>query len=220
MVSYISYRRVSTNEQGKSGAGLEAQAAAIATFVAAHGGEIISDHVEVLSGGDNGRPVLTKAMAEAKRRRCAVIVSKLDRLSRDVHFISGLMAARIPFVVVELGPDVDPFMLHIYAAVAQQERALISARTKAALAAKKAQGVRLGNPTNIVEAGRLGNAAYSAQAEARKANVRPIIDSIRAAGVTSLKAIAAALNARGVKTSRGGEWSATQVSRVLAAYPV
>src|SRR4029079_8678950 len=97
-------------------------------------------------------PQLAPALAEARRRRCPIAVAKLDRLSRDVHFISGLMAQRVPFIVAELGADADPFMLHIYAALAEKERALISERTRAALAQKKAQGVVLGNRTNLADA--------------------------------------------------------------------
>lgn len=217
MVSYVSYRRVSTTGQGKSGAGLEAQDATIRAFVAAQGGELIGDHVEVLSGGYSDRPVLAAAMAHAKKAKAWVVVSKLDRLSRDVEFIAGLMNKRIPFVVAELGHDVEPFMLHIYAALAEKERKLIAARTKAALAVKKAQGVRLGNPTNLGEASQRGGEVMKVQAGQRKANITPVIAQIRAAGITTLQGIADALNARGIKTARGGEWKPMTVSRALAA---
>lgn len=218
MVAYVEYRRVSTGEQGKSGLGLDAQATTIRAFVAAQGGEIVGTFTDVLSGGDDDRPELAKAMAHARKHGAWVVVSKLDRLSRRVEFISALMNRKgARFVVAELGHDVDPFMLHVYAAVAEKERALIAARTKAALAERKAKGVQLGNRTNLREAQAAGNAAWSAQAVARKANVLPIVKEIRAAGVTTLSGIAGALNARGVKTARGGEWSATQVSRLMSA---
>jgi DNA invertase Pin-like site-specific DNA recombinase len=147
--------------------------------------------------------------------RGPVAGSKLDRLSRDVHFISGLMTHRVPFVVADLGPDVDPFVLHLFAALAEKERALIAGRTKSALAAAKAKGVKLGNPR--IEAAR-DRAVASLQAEADRAasNVLPIITEIRRSGATTLRAIAEALKARGVPTPRGGRWHAMSVRNVLA----
>jgi DNA invertase Pin-like site-specific DNA recombinase len=142
-------------------------------------------------------------------------VAKLDRLSRDVHFISGLMAHRVPFVVSELGPDVDPFVLHLYAALAEKERALIAGRTKSALAAAKAKGVKLGNPH--IEAARVtAVAAIKAEADRSAGNVLPIVAEIRKSGATTLRAIAEALNARGVPTPRGGRWHAMSVRNALA----
>src|SRR5262249_7428735 len=147
------YLRVSTDKQGRSGLGIEAQRAAIARFAAAEGLELIGELVEVETGKGvdalDRRPMLRETLALAKKAKGAVVVAKLDRLSRDVAFIANLMAQRVPFVVTELGADCDPFMLHIYAALAEKERTLISERTKVALAARKAQGVRLGNPTNL-----------------------------------------------------------------------
>jgi DNA invertase Pin-like site-specific DNA recombinase len=147
----VSYIRVSTAKQGRSGLGLEAQRAALARFAEAEGLQIVAENVEVESGkgADDAlerRPQLAAALAAARKRKCPVTVAKLDRLSRDVHFISGLMAHRVPFIVAELGADVDPFVLHLFAALAQKERALISQRTREALKAAKARGVRLGNP--------------------------------------------------------------------------
>jgi DNA invertase Pin-like site-specific DNA recombinase len=138
-------------------------------------------------------------------------VAKLDRLSRDVHFVSGLMA----HVVAELGADVDPFVLHLYAALAEKKRALIAGRTKAALAAVKARGVRLGNP-KIEEARHRAVATIRGEADRAAANVLPIISEIRDAGAKTLREIATALNARGVTTPRGGRWHATSVKNVLA----
>jgi DNA invertase Pin-like site-specific DNA recombinase len=144
----VTYLRVSTGRQGRSGLGLEAQREAVESFAAREGYEVAHEFVEVESGKGSDaldkRPQLADALQRARRLRCAILVAKLDRLSRDVHFISGLMSKRVPFVVAELGNDVDPFMLHIYAALAEKERALISARTRAALAAAKARGVKLG----------------------------------------------------------------------------
>src|SRR5262245_37072285 len=146
----ISYIRVSTQKQGRSGLGLEAQRATNAQFASREGFAITAEFTEVETGKGadalERRPQLAAALAEAKRHKCSIVVAKLDRLSRDVHFISGLMTQRVPFIVAELGPDVDPFMLHIYAALAEKERRNISIRTKQALAAAKARGVRLGNP--------------------------------------------------------------------------
>src|SRR5262249_15886863 len=122
------------------------------------------------------------ALAKAKSAKCCVIVSKLDRLSRDVAFVSGLMAQRVPFIVAELGRDADPFMLPLYAALAEKERRLISERTRAALAAKKAQGGKLGNPTNLAAAGSIGRKALIAGADEFAANIVPIVRSIQAAG--------------------------------------
>jgi DNA invertase Pin-like site-specific DNA recombinase len=143
-------------------------------------------------------------------------VAKLDRLSRDVAFISGLMAQRVPFVVTELGADADPFMLHIYAALAEKERALISERTRAALARKKAQGALLGNRTNLPQAQAKSVAVNRANADSFAANVLPVVEQIRQTGVTNPRAIAGALNARGVRTARGGRWHDSTVRNLLA----
>src|SRR5580700_11157700 len=182
MTSAVAYCRVSTTRQGRSGLGIEAQRAGVQRFAKAEGIEIAAEHIEVETGKGadalDRRPELAAALAEARRSKCPVIVAKLDRLSRDVHFISGLMAQRVPFIVAELGADADPFMLHLYAALAEKERAVISARTKAALAAKKqqlaAQGKRLGSP-DPSKAAQLGAAAQREQADRFAANVLPII---------------------------------------------
>ena len=144
----VAYLRVSTQAQGKSGLGLDAQRERIARFAEVNGFDVAAEHVEVETGkGSNAlaeRPELRAALEQAKKLACPVAVAKLDRLSRDVHFISGLMAHRVNFLVAELGPDVPTFMLHIYAAVAQEEQRMISERTKAALKAAKARGVQAG----------------------------------------------------------------------------
>src|SRR5205807_6361464 len=201
MTPAVAYYRVSTARQGKSGLGIEAQKAAIQRFAEAEGIELVGEHVEVETGKGadalERRPELAAALAQARKAKCPVLVAKLDRLSRDVHFISGLMAHRVPFVVADLGADADPFMLHLYAALAEKERTLISARTRAALAAKKAQGVKLGNPRNIGQAAANGREAQRSAADQFAANVQPVIESIKAVGVTSFDAIAKALNARG-----------------------
>lgn len=213
----VSYIRVSTAQQGKSGLGIEAQRETIARFCEAEGIEIIAEHVEVETGKGSDalarRPMLSEALAEAKRNDCPVVVAKLDRLSRDVAFISGLMAKRVPFVVAELGADTDPFVLHMFAALAEKERALISARTRSALTAAKARGTKLGNP-DIATARKAAHSAIRANADAFAANVLPLIREVQATGA-SLRQIAAALNARGIPTARGGRWAATQVRDYL-----
>ncbi len=215
----IAYLRVSTTGQGRSGLGLDAQHAAIARFVEAEGLDLVAEHVEVETGKGadafDRRPVLREALAKAKKAKASVVVAKLDRLSRDVAFISGLMAQKVPFIVTELGSDCDPFLLHLYAALAEKERAVISARTKAALAAKKAQGALLGNRTNPAEAAAKGRQAIGDAADRFAQNVRPVIEQIKAGGATTLRAIAAELNARGIGTPRGSAWEAATVRNVL-----
>jgi DNA invertase Pin-like site-specific DNA recombinase len=219
MRQIVSYIRVSTGKQGASGLGIEAQREAIARFAAAEGCEILAEVVEIETGKGcdalDRRPKLAEALAVAKKAKAAVVVAKLCRLSRDVAFISGLMAQRVPFIVAELGADADPFMLHIYAALAEKERGLIADRTRAALAAKKAQGAALGNRTNLGEAQAKGATANRAAADAFAANVLPVVRQIQAAGATTSRAIAEALNARGVKTARGGAWHSSTVRNLL-----
>ena len=218
MTPAVAYYRVSTARQGKSGLGIEAQKAAIQRFAEAEGIEVLAEHVEVETGKGadalERRPELAAALAQARKAKCPVLVAKLDRLSRDVHFISGLMAHRVPFVVADLGADADPFMLHLYAALAEKERALISARTKAALAAKKAQGVKLGNPRAAAAAVK-AHAANRAGADQFASNVLPIVRDIQASGLTTLRDLAGALNARGIRTARGGAWHSSTVRNLL-----
>jgi DNA invertase Pin-like site-specific DNA recombinase len=214
----VAYYRVSTARQGCSGLGLEAQREAVTRFAAAEGFEVAREFVEVETGkGSNAldrRPQLAAALAEARKRKSSVAVAKLDRLSRDVHFIAALMAHRVPFIVAELGADVDPFVLHLFAALAEKERALISSRTRDALRRAKALGVQLGNPA-LSEARKRALATVEANADRHAGNVLPIIREIQRAGARSLRAIAYALNARGVPTARGGRWQAMTVSNVL-----
>ncbi|MDO8399003.1 MAG: recombinase family protein [Bradyrhizobium sp.] len=216
----VSYIRVSTGKQGKSGLGIEAQRAAISRFAAAEGLEVLTEFVEVETGKGadamERRPRLAEALSKAKRAKAPVVVAKLCRLSRDVAFISGLMAQRVPFIVAELGADADSFMLHIYAALAEKERALIADRTRAALAQKKAQGKVLGNPTNLPEAQAKGVATNQKAADAFAANVLPIVRQIQATGATTHRAIAQALNDRRVRTARGGMWHDSTVRNLLA----
>jgi DNA invertase Pin-like site-specific DNA recombinase len=215
----VGYVRVSTSMQGRSGLGIEAQREALSKFAETEGYELVSVLVEVETGKGadalDRRPQLAEALAQARRRRCPVAVAKLDRLSRDVHFISGLMAHRVPFLVVELGSDVDPFILHLFAALAEKERAMIANRTKVALAAAKARGVKLGGP-KLAEAREIAVAAIKSQADRHAANVLPVIRDVQRSGAKTLRGVADALNARGISTSRGGRWHAMTVRNVLA----
>jgi DNA invertase Pin-like site-specific DNA recombinase len=220
MKPIVSYIRVSTGKQGKSGLGIEAQREAIARFAATEGLEVVSEFVEVETGKGNDalsrRPKLAEALAKARKAKAPVAVAELCRLSRDVAFVSGLMAQKVPFIVAELGTDADPFMLHMYAALAEKERALIADRTRAALAQKKAQGTVLGNRTNLRDAQAKGVATNRKAADTFAGNVLPIVRQIQATGLTTHRAIAQALNDRGVRTARGGDWHDSTVRNLLA----
>ena len=206
----IAYTRVSTASQGRSGLGLEAQQAALARFAEAEGYRFVETFSEVETGKGSDalerRPQLSAALSAAKAhgKGTPIVVAKLDRLSRDVHFISGLMSHKTPFIVADLGPDVEPFLLHLYAALAEKERSLISQRTRAALAAKKAQGKRLGGMRDK-------SLQTRDEALARAQALRPTFDEL--AGL-SANAIAIELNKRGVATPTGSPWSAVTVIRV------
>jgi DNA invertase Pin-like site-specific DNA recombinase len=217
----IAYLRVSTTGQGRSGLGLDGQRAAIEAFAAAHGFTLVAEHAEVETGKGSDalerRPQLAAALQAARKlgKGTPVLVAKLDRLSRDVAFIAGLMAQKVPFIVAELGADADPFMLHLYAALAEKEHSLIAARTKTALQAAKGRGVQLGNP-KLAQARAVANGRKRAEADRTASEVMPVIESIRQAGATSLRAIAATLQARGIRTPRGGTvWTAMTVKRVI-----
>ena len=220
MKSAVAYYRVSTQRQGRSGLGIEAQRATVTRFAEAEGTAIVAEfgEVETGKGADalDRRPHLSAALEAARKAKCPVLVAKLDRLSRDVAFISGLMAQRVPFIVAELGADADPFMLHLYAALAEKERRLISERTRAALAQRKAQGARLGNPRNSAEAAAVGRRVQADEADRFARNILPVIEAIRRSGVSTLAGIAEALNARGLRSARGGKWHVSAVENLLA----
>jgi DNA invertase Pin-like site-specific DNA recombinase len=204
----VGYVRVSREKQGRSGLGLEAQQAALQRFAQAEGFEIVELFVEVESGKHDAdrRPVLAKALARAKRDRAPILVAKLDRLSRDVHYISGLMKHNVSFIVAEFGIDTDPFMLHIYAALAEKERGLIGERTKAALQAAKARGVVLG--------GHREQSDINARAADDRAS--ELASLFAEVATLSVRAAAEELTRRGVPTPSGGRWHPTQVARVRA----
>ena len=218
MKPIITYVRVSTAQQGRSGLGIETQRAALVRFAETEGFEVVGEFVEVESGKGadalDRRPQLALALSAARKAKCPVVVAKLDRLSRDVHFISGLMAHRVPFIVAELGVDADPFMLHLFAALAEKERSLIAQRTTAALAAAKARGVRLGNPR--IEAARAEAVkATKANANRNAVAILPVVRQMQDAGARTLREVAEALNVRGIATPRGGKWYATSVKNLL-----
>jgi len=206
--SVVSYIRVSTAGQGRSGLGLEAQRAAIARFAKDQGYSIAAEYVEVETGKGadalERRPKLAAAIKQARKVKGPVIVAKLDRLSRDVSFISGLMTHKVPFVTVELGADTDPFLLHLFAALAERERRIIGERTRVALQAAKARGVKLGG-TNAQ------SIANRDDANRRAEQMRPIFAELAA---MSANKAAAELNQRGVATPKGGQWHALTVMRL------
>jgi hypothetical protein len=234
---YVAYLRVSTARQGASGLGLEAQRQAVAAHVGE--GVVLAEHVEVESGKRADRPELAKALAHCRATGATLVVAKLDRLARNVAFLANLMDSGVEFIAADL-PMANRLTVHILAAVAEAEGKAISARTSAALnvvkatLAREGQWIsrrsgkvidRLGNPNGAaaLNGKRIGNragvAGLIAKADAHAAKVLPMVEAIRAEGITGLKAIARALTARGVLTVRGGQWDATRVRLLLARAP-
>lgn len=217
--SFVSYYRVSTAKQGASGLGLEAQREAVSRFLNGGRSRVIAEFTEIESGGRSDRPELAKALATCRAYGAKLVIAKLDRLSREAHFLLGLAKAGVEFVAADM-PLANRLTVGIMAMVAEEERRAISDRTKAALAAAKARGVKLGGArgTTVPDAARANSrAARSARADARAADLAPIIAELRSAGFTSLNGLAGALNARRVPTARGnGSWTAAQVARMLA----
>ena len=216
---FVAYYRVSTAQQGASGLGLEAQREAVGRHVAGAGGVLVDSFEEVESGKKNDRVEIARALAACRLRRATLIIAKLDRLARNVAFISSLMEAGVDFVACD-NPHATRLTIHILAAVAEHEREMISARTKAALAAAKARGVKLGNPhlrPGDRFAARKARAARTAASAEHAADVLPYIAAARKAGCTSLAEIARALTARGIEAPAGGNsWNGTQVRRVIS----
>ena len=210
----VKYRRVSTDKQGQSGLGLEAQDAAIDAYVSQHGCRIVGEFTEIETGKNSARPEFAKAAATAKRLKAGIIIAKLDRISRKVFFISGLMESGVDFFAAD-SPNDAPFITHVKASFAEEEARKISQRTKDALAALKARGVKLGKPENLTDAARAKGASEN-QNKAITANalVIPTIQSWRSRGL-SLAAVADRLNERGLATRNGSNWTAMQVKRAL-----
>jgi DNA invertase Pin-like site-specific DNA recombinase len=217
-MKYIAYYRVSTAKQGKSGLGIEAQQQLVRNFVAANGGEVVAEYTEVESGKKDDRPKLIEAMQHADLVHGKLLVGRLDRLSRDLHFITSLQKSQVDFVIADM-PNCDSFTIHIYGALGQKEREQISARTKAALAEAKARGVKLGtnnlDVAHAAEYSKQGVAAIKAGADRYAAKVLPRIQALQAQGL-SLRGVAEALNQQGVTTPRGKKWTATAVRNALA----
>jgi DNA invertase Pin-like site-specific DNA recombinase len=217
----IIYTRVSTAEQGKSGLGLDSQLAIVNEFCNAENYEVLAHYSETETGSGKDaldkRPILAKALQHAKKEGAVLMVSKLDRLGRNVSFISTLMEQRVNFIVTQLGRDADPFMLHLYAALSEKERNLISERTKAALKVLKDGGAILGNKTNLDDARLLSNATNAKKAKEFALKVGSTIDSYRSQGL-SMQAIADKLNELGINTARGGSWYASTVANILKRF--
>ena len=220
---FIAYYRVSTDRQGQSGLGLDAQRKAVTDYLNGGSWELLGEFTEVESGKRADRPELLKALDACRKMKATLIIAKLDRLARNVHFVSGLMESGVDFVAVDF-PTANRLTIHILAAVAEHEREMISQRTKAALQAAKARGKALGwsNPNRQEEhaiASERGNFVTRTMADQFAANVLPVVKEIEAAGITTLKGIAAAMNARGIRTARGGQWHPTTVRNLLTRKP-
>jgi DNA invertase Pin-like site-specific DNA recombinase len=216
---FISYLRVSTAKQGCSGLGLEAQRQAVTDYLDGGSWQLLQEYREVETGKHADRPQLAAALHHAKITGATLVIAKLDRLSRDIEFIARLQKASTKFVCADM-PDANELTIHLFAAIAQHERQMISARTKAALAAAKARGTRLGNPQGAAAFhGKDGRTASierrQAQADEHARNIKPVIEDIQAAGITSYRAIAVELNARGILTARGRSWYPTTVRQLL-----
>lgn len=217
---FVSYHRVSTEKQGRSGLGLDAQKKAVADYLNGGQWELLQEFVEVESGRRKDRPQLKAALDVCRREKATLVIAKLDRLARNVAFVATLLEGKIRFVAADM-PDADSTMLQIYSAMAEREAIKTSERTKDALAAAKARGKQLGwsMPSRVAEqriAAQRGAASNHNRAQQFASNVLPIIESVRTAGIKSLAGIADALNARGIPTSRGGRWHAATVRRLVA----
>lgn len=205
---YVAYYRVSTDRQGKSGLGIEAQREAISNYIKLSNGTISKDFIEIESGSRNARPALNEAVKYCRKNKTTLLLAKLDRLSRNLHFITGLMEAKIDFVAAD-NPHANKLMIHMLAAFAEHEREMISERTKSALAAAKSRGVKLGTYGEVL-----------AKQNKEKANVyakkmEPIIEEIQLQGIRSIRGICDELNRRNIKTSRGNNWFTSTTFKLL-----
>ncbi|MGM0583857.1 MAG: recombinase family protein [Pseudomonadota bacterium] len=214
---FVSYLRVSTDRQGRSGLGLEAQRAAVAEYLNGGDWRLVAEVVEVESGGNDARPKLAEAVSLCRAHRATLVVAKLDRLARDAHFLLGLQKSGVDFVAVDM-PSANRMTVGIMALVAEEERRMISTRTKAALAAAKERGVKLGGfrgRAGTAEDTAKARAARSRVADERAAALAPIVSRLDPDGEASHGALARALSAEGVPTPSGkGEWTAAAVSRL------
>jgi len=223
---FVSYLRVSTARQGASGLGLEAQRDAVSRYLNGGSWTLVKEVVEVESGKRNDRPAIAEAVRLCRIHRATLVIAKLDRLARNLHFVSGLMESGIQFIAVD-NPSANDLTVHILAAVAQSEAKAISERTKAALAAAKTRGVKLGGLRGPAatfaalsrEGSAAGAAVRAAKAAKRVEDLLPVMENICEEGNVSLRAIAAELNARGIETPRGSKWHPAQVQRILRKLP-
>jgi len=218
---FLAYYRVSTGKQGKSGLGMEAQRQAVANYLNGGNWRIVGEFVEIESGRRSDRPELDKALVAARVRQLPLVVAKVDRLTRSVAFLSRLLEAGVDVRFADL-PAIEgatgKFLLQQMAAVAELEAGMISARTKAALAAAKKRGKKLGGDRGArltVKARAAGRAVLMARAQERASDLAATIKELQAAGCESLRAIAEGLEGRGIPAARGGKWSAVQVARLL-----
>jgi len=220
---FISYLRVSTARQGASGLGLEAQREAVSRYLNGGKWQLVQEVMEVESGKRNDRPAIAEALRLCRLHKATLVIAKLDRLARNVHFISSLMESGVDFTACDF-PEANRLTVHILAAVAEHEATMISARTKAALEAAKARGVVLGGQRGSVErmaimaakGTRASAVVRKESATKRRNDLLPVIKELRAKGAKSLRAIAEGLNDAGLTTARGGVWTATQISRLEA----
>lgn len=205
---FIAYYRVSTAQQGKSGLGLDAQREAVKSYLNGGRWELAGEFTEVESGKRKNRPQLTAALAACRKQKATLVIAKLDRLARNVHFVSGLMESRTDFIAADM-PSANKVTVQIMAVIAEEEARAISARTKAALASAKARGVKLGTHGAIL------GAENSAKAKETALTLKPVIDELAADGISSVRSIADALNARKIPTPTGKSWHSTSVHRLL-----
>ncbi len=208
---FFAYYRVSTNRQGASGLGLEAQKNSVENFRSVNPGILLGEFTEIESGRKSDRPKLTEALKSCREHRATLLIAKLDRLARNVHFISGLLESDVKFVAIDM-PNADRFMLHVYAAMAEEEARRISERTKAALRAAKERGVQLGKNGSV-----LGQ-VRSREADERAKRIGPKIMRMKQSNGMSFREIAAQLNDLGVETERGAVWHPTTVFRAYNRY--
>lgn len=221
MCRVVTYYRVSTEGQGRSGLGLEAQRRAVFSLCEGRGWDVVAEFTEIESGKREDRPELAKALRQAKLTGSVLVVAKLDRLSRSVAFLSTLQESGARFIAADM-PEATELTVHIMAAVAQAERKAIATRTREALAAAKARGVKLGNPNGAAALRRAGKGngasveAIKGNADAFAEDLRDVLEDIRGQGMQSLAGIAAELNRRHIRTARGGEWHPSTVRNLVA----
>jgi len=205
---YIAYYRVSTDRQGQSGLGLEAQQQSVQQHLGCHKAQLINEFTEIESGGKNNRTELNKALELCKKEKATLIIAKLDRLTRNVHFISGLMESKVDFIAAD-NPHANKLMIHMLAAFAEHEREMISQRTKAALKAAKARGVRLG-----VNGEKLA-AANKKEADEFAHKMRSILGGLQREGLKTIREITTALNERKILSATGQNWHVSSTYNIM-----